>query len=105
MYTQVILTLKKFIVFDKNTIKSTIAQEKTSLLRYNRPARNLLSRDFDNGRSRWWVSIVSRHAQTQFLCCFRSTMATDQNIKNKTLASEIDTANGRGIADGRYTYF
>ena len=32
-------------------------------------------------------------------------MATDQNIKNKTLASEIDTANGRGIADGRYTYF
>ena len=33
--------------------------------------------------------------QTQFLCCFKSTMATDQNIKNKTLASEIDTAYGR----------
>ena len=30
--------------------------------------------------------LVSRHAQTQFLYCFESTLATDQNIKNKTFA-------------------
>ena len=39
-----------------------------------------------------WILIVSRHAQTQLLCWFESTMATDQNIKNKTLALESDTA-------------
>ena len=39
--------------------------------------------------------MVSRHAQTEFLCWFESNMATDQNIKNKTLAPEIDTAYGK----------
>ena len=55
--------------------KCTIAQEKTSLLKYNRSAQ--------------------RHLQTQFLCWLESIMATDQNIKNKTLASEIDAAYGK----------
>ena len=31
-------------------------------------------------------------------------MATDQNIKNKTLASDIDTAYGRHILQGKYIY-
>ena len=39
--------------------------------------------------------IVSRHAQIQFLCWFQLTIATDQNIKDKTLALEIDTAHGK----------
>ena len=38
---------------------------------------------------------VSRHAQIQFLCWFELTMAIYQNIKNKTLASETDTAYGK----------
>ena len=76
-----------------NIIKSTTAQEKTTLLKYNWPARrNLLSCGFCNGRSSLLVLIVSRYAQTRFLCCLISIMATDQNIKNKTLASEIVTA-------------
>ena len=33
-------------------------------------------------------------------------MATDQNIKNKILSSEIDTAYGKyGALHGRYIYF
>ena len=55
--------------------------------------------NLDNGRSSWLVFIVSIHGQTRFRCCFKSTMATDQNIKNKTLASEIDTAYGRYMVD------
>ena len=51
--------------------------------------------DFDNARWRQWVLIVSRLAQTQFRCWFESTMATDQNIKSKTLASELHTAYGK----------
>ena len=39
--------------------------------------------------------IVSRHAETQFLCWFESAIAIDQNFKNKTLVSEIDTAYGK----------
>ena len=31
------------------------------------------------------ILIVSRHVQALFLCCFKSAMATYQNIKNKTL--------------------
>ena len=38
---------------------------------------------------------VSKHAQIQFLCWFELTMAIYQNIKNKTLASETDTAYGK----------
>ena len=43
--------------------------------------------------------IVSRHALTRFLCFFKSTMATDQNIKSETLAPETDTVYGRYMMD------
>ena len=40
-----------------------------------------------------------------FLCCFELTMATDQNIKNKTLASEINTAYDKyGTLVGTFTF-
>ena len=51
--------------------------------------------NFDKGGSCSLVLMISRHAQTRFLCSFKSTMVTDHNIKNETLASEIDTAYGR----------
>ena len=43
--------------------------------------------------------IVWRHANTRLFCCFKSTMLTHQNIKNETLALEINTAYGRYIVD------
>ena len=65
-------------------IKSTISQEKTSWLKYNWPARrNLLSFEFSWQGVEWVNLIVSRNAQTPFLCYFKSTMVADQNIKTK----------------------
>ena len=55
--------------------------------------------NFDNGRSSRLVLIVSWHVQTLFLCCFKSTMASDQNIKNKILTSKIETAYSRYMVD------
>ena len=43
--------------------------------------------------------IVSKPALTRFLCCFKSTLETGQNIKNEILASEIDTAYCRYMVD------
>ena len=43
--------------------------------------------------------IVSGAMQTRFLCCFKLNMATEQNIKSKPWASEIDTAYCRYIVD------